>query len=113
MADDQPHGGEVARAVFEALDALKAIEDPGVRAREITAFLKESGDRVKELSDLRREYVLDQRRQKVSLRVIAAQLGVHFTTVQNIESGHSGSGKTRPRKKGNAGGDDGEVSGKE
>lgn len=98
MAEEQAGGGEVAQRVFDALDALKAIEDEGDRAREISTFLREYGPKIKELSDLRREYVLGQRSQQVSVRKLAAKIGVSPSTVQDIERGYSGSGKTRPRK---------------
>ncbi|WP_329253458.1 hypothetical protein [Streptomyces canus] len=98
MAEEQAGGGEVAQRVFDALEALKAIEDEADRAREISVFLRQYGPKVKELSDLRRAFVLDQREQEVSFRKIAAKIGVSLSTVQDIERGYSGSGKTRPRK---------------
>lgn len=97
MADEQS-GGEVAQRVFDALEALKGIDDEAVRAREISAFLRAYGPKIKELSDLRRTFVLKQRGQEVSVRKIAVQIGVSPSTVQDIERGYSGSGKTRPRK---------------
>ncbi|MGA5497766.1 helix-turn-helix domain-containing protein [Streptomyces cinereoruber] len=98
MAEELAGDGEEAQRVFDALDALKDIEDEEARAREISKFLREYGPRIKELSDIRRAYVLDQRVQKTSVRALAAKLGVHPSTVQDIERGYSGSGKTRPRK---------------
>ncbi|MFI8075423.1 hypothetical protein ACIF85_42710 [Streptomyces sp. NPDC086033] len=98
MAEEQAGGGEVAQRVFDALEALKAIEDETARAREISVFLRHYGPKVKELSDLRRDFVLDQRAHKVSVRKIAATIDVSPSTVQDIERGYSGSGKTRPRK---------------
>lgn len=98
MAEEQAGGGEAAQRVFDALEALKAIEDEELRAREISAFLREYGPKVKELSELRREFVLDQRQQRVSVRKLAAKIGVSASTIQDIERGYSGSGKTRPRK---------------
>ncbi|WP_406181897.1 helix-turn-helix domain-containing protein [Streptomyces canus] len=98
MAEEQAGGGEVAQRVFDALEALKAIEDEADRAREISVFLRQCGPKVKELSDLRRAFVLDQREQEVSFRKIAAKIGVSLSTVQDIERGYSRSGKTRPRK---------------
>jgi FixJ family two-component response regulator len=95
---EQADSGEEARQVFEALDALKAMTDEEARAREISAVLREQQPRLKELSELRRAYVLDQLAQKVSYRKIAAKLGVSPSTVQDIERGYSGSGKNRPRK---------------
>ncbi|MFF0088227.1 helix-turn-helix domain-containing protein [Streptomyces canus] len=84
--------------MFDALESLKAIEDEADRAREISVFLRQYGPKVKELSHLRRDFVLDQREQMVSIRKIAAKIGVSPSTVQDIERGYSGSGKTRPRK---------------
>ncbi|WTW95449.1 helix-turn-helix domain-containing protein [Streptomycetaceae bacterium NBC_01309] len=98
MAEEQAVGGEVAQRVFDALEALKRIDDEAARAREISVFLRAYGPKIKELSDIRRDYVLDQRGQDVSVRKIAAEIGVSPSTVQDIERGYSGSGKTRPRK---------------
>ena len=95
MADQQA-GGEEVRRVFEALDALKAMEDPKARAAAISAFLKEQQKRLGELSRLRRDYVLEQRAAKGPRRVIAEDIGVSQSTVQDIELGYTGSGRTRP-----------------
>lgn len=97
MAEENTGGGEVAQRVFDALDALEAIEDETVRAREISAFLREYGPRIKRLSDVRRAFVL-KKRQTVSVRKLAAEINVSPSTIQDIERGYSGSGKTRPRK---------------
>ncbi|MGA5202751.1 helix-turn-helix domain-containing protein [Streptomyces variegatus] len=97
MAEEPAGGGEVAKRVFDALDALEAIEDETERAREISAFLREYGPRIKKLSDLRRTFVLEQRKT-VSVRKLAAKINVSPSTIQDIERGYSGSGKTRPRK---------------
>ncbi|MFC8889508.1 hypothetical protein ACFT54_09850 [Streptomyces cinereoruber] len=84
--------------MFDALDALKGIEDEEARAREISKFLRAYGPKIKELSDIRRAYVMAQRGQKISVRALAAKLAVSASTIQDIERGYSGSGKTRPRK---------------
>ncbi|WP_405961205.1 helix-turn-helix domain-containing protein [Streptomyces sp. NBC_00024] len=99
MAEEQTGGGEEAQRVFDALDALKAMEDPTAQAKAISAFLREQGKRIKELSDLRRDYVLDERKKKVPHRKIAENIGVSPSTVQDIERGYSGSGRSRPRTK--------------
>ncbi|MEU3785237.1 helix-turn-helix transcriptional regulator [Streptomyces sp900129855] len=107
MAEETAGGGEVAQRVFDALEALKAIEDETVRAREISVFLRQYGPKVKELSELRRDFVLDERARQVSVRKLAAKIGVSPSTVQDIERGYSGSGKTRPRKEKGEDADDG------
>lgn len=104
MAEEMAGGGEVAQRVFDALAALAGIADEEVRAREISTFLRAYGPKIKELSDLRRDYVLEQRAQKVSVRKLAAKIGVSASTIQDIERGYSGSGKTRPRREKDDGG---------
>ena len=84
--------------MFDALEALKTMEDETARAREISIFLREYGPKIKELSDLRRDFVLAQRQKEVSVRKLAAKIRVSPSTIQDIERGYSGSGKTRPRK---------------
>ncbi|WP_381792889.1 helix-turn-helix domain-containing protein [Streptomyces niveus] len=83
--------------MFAALDALKAMEDEEARARQISTVLREQQPRLKELSELRRTYVLGQRAKKVPYRKIATAIGVSASTVQDIERGYSGSGRDRPR----------------
>ncbi|MDH6189181.1 putative DNA binding protein [Streptomyces sp. CZ24] len=108
MAEQPADGGEVAKRVFDALEALKQIEDEEARAREISTFLRAYGPKIKELSEIRRAYVLGQRQEEVSVRKVAAKLGISPSTVQDIERGYSGSGRARPRKaKDDIGGDGG------
>ncbi|MGO4756440.1 helix-turn-helix domain-containing protein [Streptomyces sp. 2MCAF27] len=108
MAEEQAGSEEEAQRVFDALDALEAMEDEGARARAISAVLREQQPRVKRLSDLRRAYVLKQRDAKVSVRNLAAELRVSPSTIQDIERGWTGSGKDRPRKGRNQHADAGE-----
>ncbi|MEV6738648.1 hypothetical protein AB0N14_17635 [Streptomyces sp. NPDC051104] len=98
MADEQAGVDEEAQRVFDALDDLMAMEDEGARARAISAVLRRQQDLIKRLSGVRRDYVLKQRAAKVSVRKLAAELEVSPSTIQDIERGYSGSGKTRPRK---------------
>ncbi|MDH6489610.1 helix-turn-helix domain-containing protein [Streptomyces sp. SAI-127] len=111
MADEQVGGEEEVRRVFDALDALEAMEDPKARARAISAFLREQQPRLRKLSALRRDYVLGERRQKVTRKKIADDIGVSPSTVQDIEQGYTGSGRNRPptgnEKRGSDDGDDG------
>ena len=90
---------EEAQRVFDALDAIEAMEDPVARARAISRLLKDQTQRTKRLKEQRREVVLELRRRKVTYREIATTLGVSMGTVQDIERGYSGSGRDRPRKK--------------
>lgn len=93
--------------MLDALNALKAIEDPMARARAISAFLRVQGPQIKELSELRRDYVMGQRKKKIPHRKIASDIGVSPSTVQDIERGYSGSGRARPRTRKAEDGDDG------
>jgi hypothetical protein len=98
MADQQPGGEEEVQRVFDALDGLKAMKDPKARAKAISAFLREQQPRLRELSELRRAYVKDERKRKVPRWKIAEDIGVSASTVQDIEQGYSGSGRARPPK---------------
>ncbi|MFB8347977.1 helix-turn-helix domain-containing protein [Streptomyces niveus] len=108
MAEQRDSDEEEVRRVFDALDGLVAIEDPQARAKAISAFLKEQQPRLRKLSKLRRDYVLEQRAKKVSRRQIAEDIGVSQSTVQDIELGYTGSGRNRPPTKDEAG-DAGDV----
>lgn len=95
MADLESDGGKEVQRVFDALDALAAMEDPQARARAISAFLREQQPRLRELSTLRRDYVLERRQAKATRKAIAEEIGVSPSTVQDIELGYTGSGRTR------------------
>jgi len=86
--------------VFDAIDALGQIADPTERAREVGKVLKNLPSRNKMLKELRQSAVQEMlSHEDATYRSVAAELGVHFTTIQSIVMGHSGSGTTRPRTK--------------
>ncbi|MCX5326337.1 hypothetical protein [Streptomyces sp. NBC_00120] len=91
---------EEAQRVIDAMDAIEAMPDPVQRAKAIGEVMADQADRGKRWRELRRQVVLDMRAQKppVSYRKIAAALGLGLATVQDIETGYTGSGKDRPRK---------------
>ncbi|MFI9235790.1 helix-turn-helix domain-containing protein [Streptomyces cinnamoneus] len=85
--------------MFEALDELERIADPKVRALALGEVLKQMPSKNKKLKELRQQAVqelLD--REGASLRTVGADLGVSFSTVQDIAKGYSGSGSKRPKK---------------
>lgn len=92
---------EEAQRVIDAMDAVEAIADPEERAKAISEVLANQAERAKRWREDRRKVVLDLRGQQppVSYRKIAALLGVSLRTVQDIETGYSGSGSHRPRAK--------------
>ncbi len=90
---------EEARRVFEAIDALEGITDPSERALAVGEVLKALPDRNKQLKELRRQAVGELlARDGASLRSVGAELGLNFSTVQDIAKGYSGSGRKRPKK---------------
>jgi DNA-binding transcriptional regulator YiaG len=93
---------EEAQRVIDAMDAVEAMTDPRERARAIGEVMADQAERGKRWRELRRQVVLEMRAQEppVSYRKIAAALGVSLATVQDIERGYTGSGKSRPRVKG-------------
>lgn len=95
---------EEAQRVIDAMNAVEAIADPEVRARAISEVLAHQADRGAEWRKMRRQVVLDLRAQTppVSYRKIAKMLGIGLATVQDIETGYTGSGRNRPRAKKNA-----------
>ncbi|MFV5995400.1 hypothetical protein ACNPQM_23930 [Streptomyces sp. NPDC056231] len=78
--------------MIEAVQAVKAIEDPMRKARAISELLKAQTDAEPDLRNERRRIVLDLRAEvpPVSFRKIAVALGVSVGTVQDIVRGHSG-----------------------
>lgn len=94
---------EEAQRVFDAIEALGQIADPTERAREVGRVLKNLPDRNRQLKELRQSAVLELlARDGATYRSVAAELGVHFTTVQAIVKGHSSSGTVRPKKRAEA-----------
>lgn len=83
--------------MVDAVNAVRAIEDPVRRARAISDLLKAQTKTEPELRDERREIVLRMREEKISFRKIAAALDVSLGTVQDIVRGHSGPWGTRPK----------------
>jgi DNA-binding NarL/FixJ family response regulator len=99
-ADERGRVSEEAQRVFDAIESLGQISDPSERAKEIGAVLKNLPDRNKQLKELRQAAVLELlAREGATYRSVAAELNVHFTTVQAIVKGHSSSGTVRPKKK--------------
>ena len=83
--------------MVDAVNALRAIEEPVRRARAISDLLKAQTESEPGLRDERREIVLQMRADNVSFRKIAAALDVSVGTVQDIVRGHSGPWGSRPK----------------
>lgn len=89
---------EEAQRVLDALDDVESMTDEVARARAVSKLLKDQGKRNPRLKEYRAETVRKLRAQKMSLRKIAAEVGVSLGTVQDILRGHTGSWADRPRK---------------
>lgn len=91
---------EEAQRVFDAIDALEEITDPTERARALGEVLKTLPSRNKRLKELRQAAVKELlAREGASYRTVGAELGISFSTVQDIAKGYSGSGRDRAKKK--------------
>lgn len=88
---------EEVRRVVEAVNAVHAIEDPTVRARAISELLKQQAEHGPQLREERQRIVQGMRDDGMSLRKIAAAIGVSLGTVQDILRGHSGPWGARPK----------------
>lgn len=85
--------------MFDAIDALEQIADPTERARALGEVLKGMPSRSKRLKEARQAAVKELlSRPGASYRSVAAELGINFSTVQDIVKGYSGSGRDRPKK---------------
>lgn len=90
---------EEVQRVFDAIDALDAITDPLERAKALGQVLKALPDKNKALKAARQQAVAElMARPDASLRSVGAELGISFSTVQDIMKGYSGSGSKRPKK---------------
>ncbi|MBH1938953.1 helix-turn-helix domain-containing protein [Streptomyces sp. AV19] len=90
---------EEARRVFEALGELEKIADTRARALALGEVLKQLPQHNKRLKKLRQQAVQELlAREGASLRTVGADLGVSFSTVQDIAKGYSSSGSRRPKK---------------
>lgn len=92
---------EEAQRVIDAMNAVEAMTDPLERAKAIGEVMADQTKRGKRWREMRRKVVLDMRAQTppVPYRKIADALGIGLATVQDIETGYTGSGKNRPRAK--------------
>lgn len=89
---------EEAQRVFDAIDALEEIADPTERAKALGEVLKALPGRNKALKEARQAAVRELlAREGASYRSVAAELGINFSTVQDIVKGYSGSGSKRPK----------------
>ncbi|MFD8075837.1 hypothetical protein ACFV3E_24670 [Streptomyces sp. NPDC059718] len=85
--------------MFDAIDALEQINDPAERARALSEVLKALPGQNKRLKEQRQAAVQELlTRPGASLRSVGAELGLNFSTVQDIAKGYSGSGRSRPKK---------------
>jgi hypothetical protein len=91
---------EEASRVREALDAVEAIPDRNARARAMSEVMADQTRRNKRWIEERRALVFELRDQQLSLRKIAAEVGVSLGTVQDILRGYSRAWSARPRKSG-------------
>lgn len=84
--------------MFDAMEALERITDPVERARELGQVLKGLPSQNKKLKEARQAAVKELlARDGATLRSVAVELGINFSTVQDIAKGYSGSGKKRPK----------------
>ena len=85
--------------MIDAMNALEAMTDPLERAKAIGEVMADQAKRGKRWREMRRQVVLDLRAQTPPMpyRKIADALGVGLATVQDIETGYTGSGRNRPR----------------
>lgn len=90
---------EEARRVIEAIDDLDLIEDPKARALAAGEVLARIPQKNKHLRELRQAAVLEMLAQPdASLRKVGEELGLNYSTVQDIAKGHTASGRNRARK---------------
>lgn len=88
---------EETRRVSEALDAIAAISDPVRRARATSEVLADLKRRSPQLTEDRRQTVRQRRSDGLSIRAIAAEVGLSPGAVQDILRGHAGSWGKRPK----------------
>lgn len=89
---------EEAQRVFDAIDALEEIADPSERAKALGEVLKGMPSQNRRLKEARQAAVAELlTRDGASLRSVGAELGISFSTVQDIVKGYSGSGSKRPK----------------
>jgi hypothetical protein len=90
---------EEVQRVFDALDGLTEIEDPKARALAVAKVLGAWSKRAGELRELRRQAVLELLKPKeATVRSVAIELGVSPTTIQDIKTSYSRSGRDREKK---------------
>lgn len=89
---------EEAQRVSDALDAVESIADPSERVRAMSAVMAAQAARNKQWQAERQLRVVALRDEGLSLRKIAAEVGVSLGTVQDILRGYTRSWSERPKK---------------
>ncbi|MEZ0066707.1 DNA-binding NarL/FixJ family response regulator [Streptacidiphilus sp. MAP12-20] len=88
---------EETKRVSDALDAVESIADPSERVRAMGEVMAAQAARNKRWQSERQQRVVALRDDGVSLRKIAAEVGVSLGTVQDILRGYSRSWSSRPK----------------
>lgn len=86
-----------AEQIQSAITAITSIDDPAERGRAATDVLKVIHDGNKALARVRREAVLELRRQKMTYREIGPAIGVHYSRVKQIEIGEATGINAKPK----------------
>ncbi|MBP5913220.1 helix-turn-helix domain containing protein [Streptomyces scabiei] len=90
---------EEVQRVFDALDGLTEIEDPKTRALAVAKVLGAWSKQASRLRELRRQAVLELLKpEEATVRSVAKDLGVSPTTIQDIKTSYSRSGRDREKK---------------
>lgn len=90
---------EEVQRVADALSAVESIPDREARVLAQSLTVADVNARNERWKPERDALVVELRSQDVSLRKIAARVGVSLGTVQDILRGHSGPWGSRPPKK--------------
>lgn len=85
--------------VFDALDGLAGITDPKARALAVAKVLKTWSKQASQLREIRRQAVLELLApDEATVRSVAKELGVSPTTIQDVKTSYSRSGRDREKK---------------
>ncbi|MBD3546813.1 sigma-70 family RNA polymerase sigma factor [Streptomyces sp. JV180] len=81
--------------VLDSIDALGTAETPAARAKRLTQLLDAMPEKQAKVREMRQQAVTEMRDEGMSLRAIAAELGISFGRVRDIIDGVT----KRPPKK--------------
>lgn len=91
-----PDRDEEVQRVLDSIDVLGEAESPTARAKRLTELLDAMPETQSKVREMRQQAVIEMRDSGMTLRAIAAELGISFGRVRDIIEGVTN--RRKPKK---------------